>query len=291
MRLTLEQIMQFQTEGYLVAENVLADADLAPIIDELSNIVDQRSRTLKSAGKINELYENEPFDRRYALLYLQCKEIGSQLDIMFLRGKAMFQFLLNDNLLDIVECLLGSELTCNPIQHIRAKLPSIHTEGDTFQNVPWHQDAGVTWEEADASEIITFWIPLVDATKETGCMEIIPEAFKLGQLKHQAEGGTSIVPEQMPDIKPVIAACPKGSIVIMNKYTPHRGTSNRSDIIRWSMDLRYHKTGAASGRPFHPSFAVRSNKDPHSVMHDHSQWCKLWEEALDNSQGVKLHRV
>jgi ectoine hydroxylase-related dioxygenase (phytanoyl-CoA dioxygenase family) len=205
----------------------------------------------------------------------------------------MFRFLKNEKLLDIAECLLGSELSCNPIQHLRAKLPPLrHDEQVKFAaSVPWHQDAGVTWEESDASEILTFWIPLVDAMAETGCMEVIPRAFTRGYLTHQKEGGTMIVEEQMPENEPVVAACPKGSIVIMNKYTPHRGTTNTSDIIRWSMDLRYHKTGAHSGRPFHPEFIVRSRQNPELVSVDHEQWCSMWVDSLANSKGMKAHRV
>src|SRR5690606_31712396 len=104
-------------------------------------------------------------------------------------------------------------------------------EGDppgNMENVPWHQDVAVTTEDSEHSEIITFWIPLVDATKETGCMQVLPGVFKQGALKHQSDGGTTIVPEQMPDVEPVYAQCRKGGIVIMNKYTPHRGTPNRS---------------------------------------------------------------
>ncbi len=105
-------------------------------------------------------------------------------------------------------------------------------------------------EDRKHPRLLRIWMPLVDATAETGCMEVMPHVFKLGYLNHQAEGGTMIVPEKLPQVEPVLAECPKGSLVIMNKYTPHRGISNRSNIIRWSIDLRYHKSGANSGRSF-----------------------------------------
>ncbi len=293
MKLSEEQIEQYRREGYLVVPGVLTDDDLAPVIAEIDEFVDRRAAELKEQGKITHRFEGEPFERRYAKLYSQSKEIGNGLDIFFMRGQAMFRFLHNPNLLDVVESLLGEELTCNPIQHLRAKVPQAVKGNvpDYFQNVPWHQDAAVTWEEADPTEIITFWIPLVDATVETGCMEVIPGAFKLGLLRHQAEGGTSIVPEEMPAIEPIAVPCPKGGVVIMNKYTPHRGTPNVSDIVRWSIDLRYQRTGEPTGRPFHPDFVVRSRTNPAGVLTDHSQWCALWMEALESSKGKRLHRV
>ncbi|MFC4778788.1 phytanoyl-CoA dioxygenase family protein [Paenibacillus sp. GCM10023252] len=295
MRLTMEQVIQYQTHGYLVAEGVLTDEDLQPVITEMAKEIDLRASVLYAEGKITELHETESFERRYALLYAQCPEIGRAFDIMDILGEAMFEFLRNDNLLDAVECLLGSELSCNPIQHIRAKLPWKAREGqaepNTFENVPWHQDCAVTTPDSEASEIITFWMPLVDATAETGCMEIMPEVFKLGYLEHQAEGGTTIVPAQLPHVQPVLAECRKGGVVIMNKYTPHRGTTNNSDIVRWSLDLRYHKTGAASGRSHLPSFVARSAAHPESVLDSHQEWRLLWQDALASKEQRSLHRV
>ncbi len=292
MSLSQEQVADFLTYGYVVAEDVFAESDLAPVIAELEREIDARARALYAEGKLASLHENEPFERRYALLHRQCPEIGRGFDIMYLLGKAMFDFLRNDKLLDIVERLLGRELSCNPIQHIRAKLPWIG-EGEQpvgYENVPWHQDAAVTSKDSEASEILTFWIPLVDATAETGCMEIMPEVFKLGYLEHQAEGGTTIVPSLLPHVAPVTAECRKGGVVVMNKYTPHRGTTNRSSIVRWSLDVRYHKTGAPSGRSHQPSFIVRSRANPGDVLTEHEAWSRMWREALAKpARG--LHRV
>ncbi|MFC5648249.1 phytanoyl-CoA dioxygenase family protein [Paenibacillus solisilvae] len=295
MRLSLEQIIRYQTEGYLIVENVCSHAELQPVIEEIASEIDKRADRLFAEGKLAELYKDEPFERRYSLLHRQCPEIGRGFDIAGYLGDEIFKLLCNKNLIDLVECLLGSEISCNPIQHLRAKHPARGSADgssapDYFQNVPWHQDCAVTSEDSEASEIITFWMPLVDATAETGCMEVMPHVFKLGYLNHQAEGGTMIVPEKLPQVEPVLAECPKGSLVIMNKYTPHRGISNRSDIIRWSIDLRYHKTGANSGRSFQPSFPVRSSSDTGSVLRDPDVWRTLWREAA-NGAGRKIHRV
>lgn len=291
MSLTQEQISDFQTNGFVIAQDIFTAADLQPVIDEINRMIDERARALHAEGKITQLHENEPFERRIALLSKECPEINRRIDIMDSRGRAMFNFLHNERLLNVVESLLGRELSCNPIQHLRAKLPwTGEGEQPHEESVPWHQDAAVTSEDSEASEIITFWLPLVDATAETGCMEIMPEVFKLGYLEHEDAGGTTIVPQQLPHVKPVVAECRKGGIVIMNKYTPHRGTSNRSGIVRWSLDLRYHKTGAPSGRSFHPSFVVRSRTNPDSILTDHEEWSRMWEQALEQPPQ-KQHRV
>lgn len=293
MGLSKEQVDRYRNEGYVIAGNVLTEKDLAPVIAAIEEFVEAKAKQLYAEGKITDLHEGESYDTRFVKLYRQSKEVEQGLDIMHWRHPALFDFLRNENLLNVVESLIGGEIVCNPIQHLRAKTPYVARSDnpDFFQNVPWHQDAGVTLEEADNSEIITFWLPLVNAVAETGCMEILPGAFKLGHLEHQAEGGTTIKPDLMPDIEPKLATCPKGGIVIMNKYTPHKGTPNVSSIARWSIDLRYQRTGEPTGRPFHPEFVARSRSNPESELHDYDKWAKAWEEALARSAGKKMHRV
>ncbi|MBW7458229.1 hypothetical protein K0U00_29745, partial [Paenibacillus sepulcri] len=57
--LTIDQIIHYQTEGYLIAEDVLTDEDLQPVIDELEQEIDKRARALHAEGKIAELHEHE----------------------------------------------------------------------------------------------------------------------------------------------------------------------------------------------------------------------------------------
>ena len=294
MRLTNEQIAEFRREGVLIAGRVLTDKDLQPVIKDISAWIDRRARTLKAEGALHDLCEDEPFERRLVHLSTQCPTISDGMDIMHMRCPALYTFLHNGHLLDAVESLIGPEITCNPIQHLRAKIPkatvSKMNQG-LGKNVPWHQDAAVTWEEADPVEIITCWIPLVNATAATGCMQVLPGVFRQAYLQHQAQGATQIMPQLMPDVPPRVAACAKGSIVFMNKYTPHRSTDNVSDVIRWSLDLRYQPTGRPTGRPFHPAFVVRSQSNPDSAHLHFEDWCHQWEMALKKAKGYKAHRT
>lgn len=292
MKLADEQVRAFREEGVLVAEGVVTDEDLAPLIGEYEQWIDRRARALQAEGKIMDLHEGEPFDRRFASLYAQSRYIGDGMDVMQARGRATFAFLRNPNLLDAVESLVGPEITCNPIQHIRAKPPAtLSGEGAGFYNVPWHQDSGVTWEEADQSDIVTCWLALVDATVENGCMEVMPGAWKRGYLEHQAEGGTTIRPDLLPDIAPRPVPVKRGGFVFMHRLTPHRSTPNFSNGVRWSLDLRYQPTGTPTGRPFHPEFVARSRSHPETELTDWAEWDRRWAEALEKAKGIQAHRV
>ena len=291
MKLTDEQVHFFNENGYVVANSVVTEADMAPVIAEYEAWIDRRANELFAQGKIADLYENEGFSMRLARLYEQCPEITNNMDIMQMRGQAMFAFLRNPNLLDAVEGLVGPEITCNPIQHIRAKVPDTLSKSG-FYNVPWHQDMGVTLEEATNSNIVTCWMALVDATVENGCMEVLPGVHKNGELPHHSgEGGTTIRPDALPQTAPVPVPVKAGGFVFMHRATPHRSTPNFTNGVRWSIDLRYQPMGQPTGRPLHPEFIARSKANPASVFTDYETWKTNWVTALENSKGAKLHRV
>ncbi|HIM56124.1 MAG TPA: mitomycin antibiotic biosynthesis protein [Candidatus Latescibacteria bacterium] len=292
MSLSEDQIQEYGAKGVLRVRGALSFEDLQPVIEELEEIIDRRARQLHAEGEIEELWENEPFEIRYGLLYRQSRSMGKGLDIMQYRGSATFSFLGNDRLLNVLQSLLGEEITCNPIQHLRAKPPDQYEEhtGPSIHHAPWHQDAAVMMPEAEGSEVITCWLPLGEATAEMGCMEVIPDQVDGGYLPHQKEGGTTVVPALLPETEPVIMACDKGDIVLMSRFTPHRSRPNVSKRCRWSLDLRYQPTGQHTGRTGHPDFVVRSALHPDRVVDDHPAWCRMWEEALENRSGVVMHR-
>jgi hypothetical protein len=82
-----------------------------------------------------------------------------------------------------------------------------------------------------------------------------------------------------------------GGVVFMHRHTPHRSTPNKTDGVRWSLDLRYHPVGQHSGRPFHPTFTARSRANPDAEMRDHAAWSQMWHHALEAARGVQAHRV
>jgi phytanoyl-CoA hydroxylase len=289
------QIEQYYQQGYYIVKGALTDADFEPIETAYTELIDGRAKDFKDRGLIKDLCEDEPFATRFARIAEQIdpeiegigRELTWGLDIMHAKLPPMFEFFFNPNLLSPIESIIGSEILLSPIQHIR---PYVPVRGDKqAMQVPWHQDQGVTKEEADVSEILTVWIPYVDVDADSGCLEIIPNQKQL--LEHQPEGGTMIKPHLMPDEKPVDCVMQRGDLLFMSAYTPHRGHVNRSNYVRWSMDLRFQKTGTPTGRPFHPEFILQSKSDPDSVQNNYDEWSSRWDEGMESSKGIRLHRV
>lgn len=291
--LTPLALEQFHRNGYLLLEDLLDDAQLAPLIDEYETYIDRRAGELFAAGQLTQTYATEPFARRLACISRETGVLYPELDIRHLRGPATFAFLHNEILLDLAESLVGPEIICSPIQHLRPKLPSgLTPRGSDPHVVHWHQDAGVTWPEADPYFILTLWLPLVDATPENGCLRLIPGLYKGGLLPHRTKPGlgTAIHGDLLAHQRIVTLPMRKGSVLLMHKHTPHSSSRNSTDTVRWSIDLRYQATGTATGRPFYPAFVVRSRANPASVMTDHVLWSQQWAAAIAQHQGVRVHR-
>ena len=291
--LSRDELDRYAGQGFLIVRDVLGDADFAPVEAACERLIDTIARRHLAEGLIASAAEGEGFTTRLARIEEQLTDSEAQvhkreLDIMEARLPEMFAFFFNRNLLAPVESIVGPEITLSPIQHLRPYTPR-RGERQPMQ-VPWHQDQGVTREEADASEILTVWFPLVDVDRTNGCLQVLPGVTGFGLLQHERTGGTHIKPSLMPDVEPYDCIMRRGDLLLMSAYTPHHGHQNRSDRVRWSIDLRFQKTGTPTGRPEFPEVVVQSRSDPASVQDDYEDWCRRWVASLAAPQQ-KHHRV
>jgi phytanoyl-CoA hydroxylase len=305
--LNSEQIEQFDRDGYLVVDNVI-DAEVL------------QSVRAEYAARMSELYEGwvkaglvpaarpgwdmwdrlerciaagiewyQPFD-----ISLPHDDIRDDTPMYF--GPSVFSILTHKPLLDIMESLLGPEITSNPIQHIRIKPPASalpSEEGRAHVSATlWHQDRGVGHAEADQSDIITVWLAITDATVENGCLQVIPnlpETLLPHCPRHQMTIANGFIDNSTAVPLPVSA----GSIILMHPLTPHSSLPNHSGSYRWSLDLRYNVTGQPTGRDQFPEFVARSRNNPGNVLSDWMEWRSLWESArrrLASAPHIPQHR-
>ena len=289
MRLSGSEVSFFHENGYLLLENVLDENDLATVIEEYTGIIGERAERLDKEGKLTSTYSDKPFTERLLHLATEAPEVTADLDIMRARGEATFNFLKNPKILDLAESFVGSEIVCNPIQHIRPVLPKRESQR---LPTPWHQDAGVCWPDTDPYFMLTIWIPIVDATLENGCLQVLPGSHKMGLFTHVwNEAGLVVPPELQPQgLTPEVLPIRAGGVILFHNYTLHSAQPNESDTVRWSFDLRYHDIYQPTGRPYYPAFLVRSRMRPEACKIDYETWCKRWEFALENSKGVNAYR-
>lgn len=289
MGLTPEQVQFYFDNGYLKAENVFdPEEDLSPVISAYEEEVDRRARTLHAEGRLSALYEGEDFTHRLAKIAAEVPEAAQLLDIYLVRHPAMFGFLCNRRLHDVVGSLVGPEMMCHPCQHLRAVPPT--ALASISRTTDWHQDAGVLWPEADNHLVVTTWIPLVDVPIERGCLQVLPGSHKYGLVEHGTGTGNRIAPERFPPGERLPLPIKAGDMILFHNYVLHAAVPNTSDAIRWSMDLRWQDPAKPTGRPHYPGFIVRSQARPDTVQHDYDEWRRRWEYALSVTKGVPINR-
>ena len=136
--------------------------------------------------------------------------------------------------------------------------------------------------------VVTSWIPLVDATEETGTLQVYPRLHRGEIRRHEnAPGyGLTIVPELLPETEPVTVPVAKGGVLLLHGRTPHGSDINRSDIVRWSMDLRWNDPRLPTGRPL-PGLLVRSREKPATT---YQEWLHEWALARADTTPRKMWR-
>jgi ectoine hydroxylase-related dioxygenase (phytanoyl-CoA dioxygenase family) len=305
--LSQEQIERFHREGYLVVEDVFTDADLQPVIDEISAEIDVRARELVASGELSQTYEEYGFERRLALISRETDKVALSIWNGNLSGPAFFGLITNPSLLDVAEQMCGEELIASSVYRLRPKIPS-HANSA----VPWHQDSGYFEPYCDRALVLTVWLPLVDANAENGCMWVLPQSHRGEVVFHRQAVGQpylEIPQEHLPEGEPVCAPVKKGGVLLMTNKTAHASFDNTTDRVRWSMDLRYQSaslpTNARITRlpgesvpdgdapiacyPPEADFLVRSQARPDEIVTTAEEFHRLRSEHIAQPMTNRFH--
>ena len=303
--LTANQITEFNENGVIVIPDVLNADLLDRIRQEYAGLLDglyadwQRQGLVPPADGL-DFYEKLLVSYRAKCDWFQPMDISLpgdtiHADTPFHFGPAVFDMITHGPLLDVVEALIGPEITSNPIQHVRLKPPAINlrdTENRAhIMATDWHQDRAVAHEDGDQTQMVTVWLAISDATLENGCLQAIKGKPRM--YPHCPKKQTAIADGFLDLDQAVPLPVPAGGAVIFHPLTPHASLNNVSDRFRWSFDIRYNVTGQPTGRAHFPSFVARSRAHPERVLTDWRDWRDLWVDArhrLSVKDHIPIHR-
>lgn len=145
-----------------------------------------------------------------------------------------------------------------------------------------HQDlAYLVPEDAGETLFVNFWVPLVKATVDNGCLQVMRGSHRLGLLPHDYRTPTfhGIAESDLPDCEVVNCEVDPGDVLITMERVIHRSTPHRTKSARWSLDVRYCRIGLPTGRKNVPGFVARSRRNPETVAKSHHDWLRIYEEA------------
>lgn len=306
MGLRPDQIARFHEDGYLVVEDVLSPADLQPVIQEVSEAIDREARALMAQGELSRSYADEPYERRLAYITAETEAVYWSICSGNLHGPGVFDLITNPKLLNLAESLVGPEIIASSVYRLRPKVP-----GFAHGIVPWHQDSGYFEPYCDDELVLTMWIPLVEATPERGCLRVVRHAHTTGVVPHRREtDGTGYleIPEPHLPLNDIVTVpVSLGGVLLLTNRTPHCSGDNVTDVIRWSVDIRYQSADLPTNYdspsgwtneqlphdapiacyPPEADFLVKSRRRPGDIVRDPETFSRIRRRHVESPATVR----
>lgn len=241
-RLTPEQKTFFVEHGYLHIKSLVPSELIDGAQKSAGRWVGRVIGRWKSKGFIDRDYAELPFDQRLYRAWVAAKRPPYKEYItQEIADQEIYDLLMYKGLIDVVSDLLeGENILASAAYMCRPKLPTEIYPIDT----PWHQDAQCTmYQGLDDVNFMTIWMPFMDVTEENSCLQVSEKAHINTGVYEDAKNGTvhySIHPEfysKFTNLKSV--PMKRGDALCLHRLLPHRALPNKTDSMRWSMDLRY----------------------------------------------------
>lgn len=191
----------------------------------------------------NALFPPEKFARLKAIFEEDLRSCSEEeLNMIHMRDERLLEFLLSDEVLDLIEPVIGPNIGLWA-SHFISKEPR------TGKATPWHEDSSY-WDGRTSTMqgICTVWLALDEATRENGCMAVIPGSQKNGFSEYEAVDTagnifpTQIKADQVDESQAVYFELKPNQCSLHEARIIHGAQANTSDKRRAGYTLRYFPT-------------------------------------------------
>lgn len=241
-----EDYQQFEDQGFVKLGHILSPQQLQVMQEQINRIMlgeirydDMMMQLDSDSGNYGDLGAQSAGFKGATLKYRKIEQLEQ--DPVFRR------YLQSSLIADIAQQLIGPDVSI-----YRSMFMNKPAGFGTL--LPWHQDAGKQWGLNKDPEV-TIWLALDPATKENGCVQIIPGSHKLGLL---SEWGHTITPEQehayCKNEDVVFCEMEAGEALVLHNLLLHRSNKNRSQQSRRAFSVCLMDAATYSIRDDHRVF-------------------------------------
>jgi ectoine hydroxylase len=247
MKLTAEQLAQYDQDGFLVFPELFSDAEVAILRGEVARLKGVEADCVVREGH-NEapkilLKMDDPEWPTYSESFRTLSRMGRTLGV--------------------AKQVLGDEALY--MHHYKLNVKSA-IEGSVWQ---WHQDY-MSWQPdgIPRPELATMMVMLEEATELSGCLYFLPGTHKMGRIEPYFDESTAYKfmaapPERMKEIlashpAPVPITGKPGTAAIFHCNLFHASGHNLSHRDRWHLYMCYN----------------RCDNRPHEVENPRPEWVR-----------------
>lgn len=230
-----EAAAQYRREGYVVIRRLLTEEHVAACLDALMRL-----------AEAPDVLPGQNRDQAFVALEAGVDRAGTgqRIDLVRKLGNftdfdpALMRTAMSAKLHAILDRIMG----CGRVllqEMALVKPPRIGGEK------PWHQDAAY-FRGSDPGLMFGVWIALDPATRENGCMEVIPGSHRAGPVTHVPHEDINLCtirPDQLHAERRVAMPLDPGDALVFHSLTHHYTAANRSTLRRRALQFHYHQLG------------------------------------------------
>jgi hypothetical protein len=163
------------------------------------------------------------------------------MDVPHFRDPRLFEWLFADEVLDLVEPILGPDIALFS-SHFICK-----PRGDG-KRVPWHEDSYYWKGMLEPMEVCTVWLAIDPSTSENGCMNVIPRSHDRGLSEYEpVDMRSNVFPEearrhQVDESRKVAVELEANQCSLHDARLMHGSDANTSERRRCGYTMRYMST-------------------------------------------------
>jgi hypothetical protein len=210
-KLTAEEVQRYRGEGYLLYHR--------PVFEKPKLLA------------LRSLFEDK-------IAQLKPGERPEQMDVPHFVDTRLFQWLFSDEVLDLVEDVIGPDIDLFS-SHLIAK-----PVGGSMR-VPWHEDSAYWRDWIDPMEVVTVWLALDSSDEGNGCMYVVPRSHDKGFSEYYSVDPdknlfmTEIRKGQFDEKKAVPLVLAEGEASLHHAKLIHGSPANTSTRRRMGYTMRY----------------------------------------------------
>jgi len=195
------------------------------------------------------------------------------MDVPHFTDPKLYDWLLDDEILDIVESVIGPDIALWS-SHFICKPPG------TGKRVPWHEDSAYWGQLLDPMEVVTVWLAIDPSSTDNGCMRVIPGTHVDGYSEYVKVDNPNeqvfdreVASETFDETTAVDLVLEPNQCSLHHAKTIHGSNPNTSSMRRCGYTMRYV-----------PS---TSTYDPgaHMVSNAHQIYLARGEDHAGNTYG------